>query len=193
MMLFKGGVVTTANSGVAINKLMQVASGCMYDNDKVAWEFDCQPRIDKMHEIIDQAISGTLVFTSFAHTLRRLERELVQRGFGVMHGGVSREGRKTVLQQFANGDLKGILAEASVMSHGITAVRADQTIWFGPPRSTEVYVQASNRMDRPGQTNPMFMAHLFGSKVERDRYNQISGNKEWQDDTLSLYRRFLDD
>ena len=77
------------------------------------------------------------------------------------------------------------------MSHGITATAANTAIWFGPVMSGEVYQQACNRMDRPGQTQNMLIAHMYSSSIEKRWYDILSNRKGDQDATLDLYNEFM--
>jgi SNF2 family DNA or RNA helicase len=190
---FDGGTVTPANAAVKFSKVLQIASGCLYDDEHNAWEFDSTPRIEAAKKWAESAVSGTLLFASYTHTINLLAKTFVPMGFAIINGSVPPAERARILAAFALGEYKGILAEPSSMSHGVNAQTADVTIWYSPPRSTDVYIQASNRMDRPGQVNPMTMVHLYSTTVEKERYNQIANNIANQDNTFKLFARFIDE
>jgi superfamily II DNA or RNA helicase len=193
MLEFAGGTVTPANAAVKWSKILQIASGCLYDDAQHAWEFDATPRIEAAKKWAASAASGTLIFASYTHTIRMLAREFVPMGFAVINGEVSPRERSRILSAFAEGQYKGIIAEPSSMSHGVNAQTADVTVWYSPARSTDVYIQASNRMDRPGQKNPMTMVHLYSTPTEKERYHQIANNLANQENTFKLFERFINE
>lgn len=193
MLEFEGGMVTPANAGVKFSKMLQVASGCLYSDDHTAWEFDATPRIEAALRWYESAASGTLIFATFVHTIRMLAKVFEPLGFAVITGDTPARERGRIISAFTDGAYKGILAQPSCMSHGVNAQKADVTVWFSPPPSTDIYTQASNRMDRPGQRHPMTMVHLYSTAQEKERYNQIAQNLANQDNTFQLFKRFIDE
>ena len=59
--------------------------------------------------------------------------------------------------------------------------------------STETYLQANARIDRPGQYNPMTVIHIEGSPVERKLYNMLQNNIANHEKIVDLYKKELMD
>lgn len=183
--------ISAVHAGALMLKLMQVASGCVYDDQHVALEFDVAARIKEVKDIIEETPRGVLVFAPFLHTVQMLEKHLKPMGFETITGDVSAPRRTEIIGRLQAGEIKGILAIPQTMSHGITATAADTTIWFSCPPSSEVYIQACNRMDRPGQKHAMRIVHLYGSNVEKARYDKIKEQEASQNSLLDMYQKFI--
>lgn len=188
------GTVSGITASARRIKLLQIASGAVYDDSGAALQYDvdASPRVSELLEIIDEAAQAVLVLVSFRHTAAMLGAKLEPLGFKTITGDTPRALRTEYLAAMQAGTLKGIVAVAQTMSHGITATAADTTVWFSPPiAGAEVYIQANNRMDRPGQKHSMQIIHLYGSPLERDVYTSVESAQGEQTVFLAAYKKFL--
>jgi len=183
--------ITAVHAAAKQIKLLQMSSGAVYDDERVALQLDVKPRIKEMLEIIEQSNSASLVFAPFKHTVALLEPHLKPLGFEVMTGDTPVGRRADIIAALQGGHINGILAIPSVMSHGVTATAASTMVWFAPPDKSEVYMQACERMDRPGQKLAMSIVHLYGSSAERDLYKSLQRQGAGQVDMLSWYASYL--
>lgn len=74
-------------------------------------------------------------------------------------------------------------------AHGLTLTEADTTIWYAPIFSLEIFDQANNRMNRPGQVRKMTVAMIAANELERQLYKALEGKAQMQDSVLQLYKR----
>lgn len=193
--------ITAVNGGALMNKLLQVATGAIYNDNHEAMKFDVTPRIEKTIELIKEARAKStdpskgkaIVFAPFRHTIALLEAELNKHfKVAVITGDTSANMRAEIFGSFqTDAEIDVILAVARTMSHGVTATAASTIIWFGPVTSNEVYQQACNRIDRPGQTQDMFIHHLYSTPVEEKLYKTLQQRKLSQADLLNLYHDFI--
>ena len=72
-------------------------------------------------------------------------------------------------------------------AHGVTLTAADTIIWYAPPISIEIYLQANARIDRQGQKNTMTIFHLAGSRVEHVMYQKLQTKLGQHFDLIELY------
>lgn len=193
--------ITAVNGGALMNKLLQVATGAIYNDDHLAMKFDVTPRIEKTIELIKDARARsthpnkgkTIVFAPFRHTIALLEEELSKHfNVAVITGDTPANKRAEIFGSFQTcGEIDVILAVARTMSHGVTATAASTIVWFGPVTSNETYQQACNRIDRPGQSQEMFIHHLYSTPVEEKLYKTLQQRKLSQADLLNLYNDFI--
>lgn len=193
--------ITAVNGGALMQKLLQVATGAIYNDAHEAMAFDVTPRIEKTIELIRQArarstIEGkgkTLVFAPFRHTVALLKEELSKHfEVAVITGETTAKERADIFAEFQHENTPDvILAVPRAMSHGVTATSASCIIWFGPVTSNETYQQACNRIDRPGQTQEMYIYHLHSTPVEKKLYETLKNRKVSQADLLNLYTDFI--
>lgn len=195
MTIAAGEEITAVNAAAMLNKLLQVASGCVFTDNKDVVEFDITPRLNALLEVLEETPNKVLVFVPYRHTLDRLEQEVVKAGYSaeVIHGGVPATQRADIIKRFQTEDApKVLLMTAPSTAHGITLTRADQIIWWGPVSSTEIYLQANARAHRAGQTNKVTVTHLQGSPVERRMYTMLQNKVDLHQSLVDMYKQELD-
>ena len=175
----------------------------MFDANGVAIQINAPERVKVVLDLIERAskieatdgkVGGkTLLFVPFRPTLELLRRELSTKyKVGVINGDIDPTERSAIYAKFQETDeIDIIIATPSSMSHGVTATAANTIIWYGPIMSGETYLQACNRMDRPGQTQKMLIAQVYSTAIEKARYAILEGRKETQEDLLQMYQDFL--
>lgn len=193
--------ITAVNGGALMSKLLQVATGAIYNDDGEPMKFDVKPRVSITIDLIresrersdDKLYGKTLVFAPFRHTVEMLREELSKYyNVAVITGDTTAKQRANIFHEFQTSDeLDVIIAVAKAMSHGVTATAASSIIWFGPVTSNETYQQACNRIDRPGQTQEMTIYHLHSTPVEEKLYKTLQQRKLSQADLLNLYTDFI--
>lgn len=193
--------ISAVNGGALMGKLLQVATGAIYNDNGEPMKFDVTPRIEKTLELIRQARQSStdplkgksIVFAPFRHTVALLYEALSKEfDVAVITGDTAVSKRAEIFSQFQTTDKPDVLlAVPSTMSHGVTATSASCIIWFGPVASNETYQQACNRIDRPGQTQEMTIHHLFATPVEKKLYETLKLRKLSQADLLNMYTDFI--
>lgn len=203
--------VTAVNAAVLAGKLIQVATGCIYDDDGRALEFDVSGRINETIDFIQKARNEastadkgkTIVFAPFKHTAALIRKKLPEAKIVVdgkerkikaeiIDGDVSAKRRDDIFGRFKeDNSLDVIVAIPQTMSHGLTLTNASCIVWFGPCTSAETYAQACNRIDRPGQTESMTIVHLYSTPAEWKLYSNLRENKKSENYLLTFYKDFL--
>ena len=203
--------VTAVNAAVLAGKLIQVATGCIYDDDGRALEFDVSGRINETIDFIQKARNEastadkgkTIVFAPFKHTAALIRKKLSEAKVVVdgkerkikaeiIDGDVSAKRRDNIFGRFKeDNSLDVIVAIPQTMSHGLTLTNASCIVWFGPCTSAETYAQACNRIDRPGQTESMTIVHLYSTPAEWKLYSNLRENKKSENYLLTFYKDFL--
>lgn len=203
--------VTAVNAAVLAGKLIQVATGCIYDDDGRALEFDVSGRINETIDFIQKARNEastadkgkTIVFAPFKHTAALIRKKLSEAKIVVdgkerkikaeiIDGDVSAKRRDDIFGRFKEDkSLDVIVAIPQTMSHGLTLTNASCIVWFGPCTSAETYAQACNRIDRPGQTESMTIVHLYSTPAEWKLYSNLRENKKSENYLLTFYKDFL--
>lgn len=203
--------VTAVNAAVLAGKLIQVATGCIYDDDGRALEFDVSGRINETIDFIQKARNEastadkgkTIVFAPFKHTAALIRKKLSEAKIVVdgkerkikaeiIDGDVSAKRRDDIFGRFKeDNSLDVIVAIPQTMSHGLTLTNASCIVWFGPCTSAETYAQSCNRIDRPGQTESMTIVHLYSTPAEWKLYSNLRENKKSENYLLTFYKDFL--
>lgn len=187
--------VTAANAAANLSKLLQVAGGAVYTDDKNVVVFDISARYKVLLETIEESTHKVLVFVPFRHTIDILHNMLVKDGYAteVVHGGVSANARTEIFNRFqTTPDPRILLIQPAAASHGVTLHAANTVVWWGPASSNEIWHQANARVHRAGQRNPCLVVRLCSCKAEQLRYEDHDRRTDDLEDLLDMYRQVLD-
>lgn len=182
--------ITAANAGAVMMKLLQVATGWVYDKNKTTVALDGIARLDALVETIDEAERKVLVFVPFIHALQGISDRLTEEGIdhAVVSGQTMEGERANIFNTFQNTDkYKVLLAHPQCLAHGITLTTANVIVWFAPVVSLEIYEQANARIRRIGQKHRQLILHLQSTPVERKIYKLLQDNQQVQDAFLDMF------
>lgn len=191
-----GEEISSINAASKMNKLLQISCGSVYTDSGAVVDFDVSNRLSVVEEVIAEASHKVLVFVPFRHTITLLQDYLTKAGVAcdVIHGDVQVRNRTSIFKRFQEGsDLKVLIIQPQAAAHGVTLTAADTIIWYAPTTSTETYLQANARINRPGQRNPMTIVHIEGSPVERKLYFMLQNNITNHEKVIDLYKKELDE
>ena len=185
------GSITAVNEAVKLQKLVQIACGVVYDDDKQNIELDCLPRIKVVEEVIEEAGEKVIVFVPLTGTLHMLERKLKNRwSTAIVNGAVSAAKRNKIFNDFQNSEEPRVLiAHPATMAHGLTLTMASTIIWYGPVTSNEQYVQANGRIERIGKKHVSNIVHIESIAVESKMYDRLRNKQKLQGLLLDLIQQ----
>jgi SNF2 family DNA or RNA helicase len=191
-----GEEISSINAASKMSKLLQISCGSVYSDSGAVIDFDVSIRLNAIEEVINEASHKVLIFVPFRHTIELLSAHLKKAGIEteVIHGDVSANKRTEIFKQFQEGSrLKALVIQPQAAAHGVTLTAADTIIWYAPVTSTETYLQANARIDRPGQKNAMTIVHIEGSPIERKLYAMLQNNIDNHEKIVELYKKELED
>jgi SNF2 family DNA or RNA helicase len=184
----RGGKVTALNEGVLLMRLVQVASGVVYDVTGEHIEVDCASRLAALEEIIEEAGTKVIVFVPFIGNIEFLERALgVNHTVATVYGGTPKGERSEIFRRFQDTpDPRILVAHPACMAHGLSLTEASTIVWWAPTTSNEIYEQANGRIERIGQSHSMLIVHLSGTRVENKIYDRLRQQQKLQGILLDL-------
>ena len=143
--------ITAFNQGVLANKLLQLASGAVYDDEGVAQLYDTG-RYELVMDLVEQRSQCVVAF-NWRHQRDQLTKLADKRGiaYGVIDGSVSARRRETIVDNFQAGMLRVIFAHPASAGHGLTLTKGVATIWASPVYNAEHFYQFNRRIYRIGQ------------------------------------------
>lgn len=195
MMIEAAGVqISAVNAAAGLNKLLQISGGAVYTDDRGVLEFDIQPRLNALMEVIDETDYKVIIFVPYRHTIEIVSKYLTDKNITneVIQGDVSATQRATIINQFQNmTDPRVLVIQPQAASHGVTLTAANTVVFWSPVMSVETYLQCIARMDRVGQKNKMTVVHLQGSDVEKRMYAMLQGKVDLHTKLVDLYREEL--
>ena len=186
------GAVRAVNAADRLMKLIQVASGTVRTVNGTPAVVVNTARVNEVIETIEQAEGKVIVFVPYVAALEEMHRQL-RRHFptAMVFGGTPRHERDDIFQRFQHAppeQLRVLVANASVMAHGLTLTAADTIVWVAPTTSCETFIQANHRIIRTGQTRKTLVVMIEGSPAERAIYKRLQGRADTQELLLEAVR-----
>ena len=137
-MLKDGTAVTAPSAGVLVNKLLQVASGTLYDEERNVHELH-YAKLDALETLRGEPL---LVATNYIHERKRILARFPS----------AREWSDDLLEPWNAGKIEMLVADPRSIGHGLNLMHGGRTVvWFSPTWSRESYDQFNARLARKGQ------------------------------------------
>lgn len=175
------GEITAFNAGVLTNKLLQIASGSVYDSDG-QYHIIHEEKIEILEEIIEEAVSPVLVFYNFAH-----ERDMILK----LIDGARVLKDESDLKEWNTGGIPVLLAHPASCGYGLNMQDGGHTVvWFSPTWNLEQYEQANARINRQGQKEIVTVSHIIAKgTVDELVMKALSGKEKVQTTLLEELER----
>jgi SNF2 family DNA or RNA helicase len=162
MMVKEGKLLTAVNAAAVHQKLMQIASGAVYDeagNYHILDEF----RSALVLDLIEEREQCVVAF-NWRHQRAGLEQEARKRelSYAVIDGTVPDRRRMEAVEKFQAGEIRAIFAHPQSAGHGLTLTAGTTTIWTSPTYNAEHYKQFNHRIYRAGQRRKTETIHIIG-------------------------------
>jgi len=145
------GVVSAINAAAVSTKLLQIASGAVYENEDTYHLVDT----DRYEVIMDllEPRKHSICFFLWKHQKQQLIDAASARGYTycVIDGSISDHEREEAVRLFQAGFYKVLFGHPASMAHSLTLVKAKTTIWASPTYNLEWFMQGNKRIDRIGQ------------------------------------------
>lgn len=170
---FKNKEISAANSAVLANKLLQMANGAIYDDDKTTVAIH-NDKLDALEDIVEESQGQPiLVFYQYQHDLERLKKRFPQAE------------ELTSVDKWNSGKIPILLCHPQSAGHGLNLQKGGHIIvWFGLTWSLEYYQQANARLDRQGQTEPVIVHHIVAENTVDEKVLRILQGKEKNQNAL---------
>lgn len=151
--------ISVASAAALSNKLLQLANGAIYDEDRQVHEIHgC--KIEAFLELIE-SLQGkpALVFYNYQHDRERILKALNGKNLRV------RELKTTQDEDDWNSrEIDVLLTHPASSAYGLNLQQGgNHVIWFGLTWNYELYTQANKRLHRQGQTEKVIIHHLVCS------------------------------
>lgn len=157
MVLSLDGVdIDAVNAAALSNKLLQMANGAVYDEDKKAVTIHDR-KLDALEDLIEGANGKpVLIAYWFKHDLERIAKRLTSK-----HIPFARIDGNESIRKWNDGELPVALIHPASAGHGLNLqAGGSNLIWFGLTWSLELYQQTNARLWRQGQKQTVVIHHI---------------------------------
>ena len=182
--MVEGNVVSAVNAAVVATKLLQIASGAVYDEDG-NYQIVDKERYSTVIDIAEQR-QHTVIFFLWQHQKDLLIEEAEKRGLSycLIDGSVPDGKREENVTYFERGMYRLMFAHPQSAAHGLTLVKGTATIWASPTYNLEHYQQGLRRIYRAGQTLPTETIMLVAEDTLETRVAEALTTKKLRMDDL---------
>lgn len=163
------GEIVAGTEAALTNKLLQFANGAIYDTDGGVHELHTI-KLDALEELIEEAGGDpVLVLYAYKHDADRIRKRITCRALD----------KPEDIDAWCRGEIPVALAHPASIGHGLNLQEGGHIIiWFGLPWSLELYQQANERLNRPGQQNVCRIYHLILGGTHDERVLKSLANKD---------------
>lgn len=163
------GEIVALNAASLTGKLLQFANGAIYDTEKGVHALH-DVKLDALEELIEAANGEpVLVFYAFQHDRDRIKARI---GCRELRTGED-------IDAWNRKEIPVAIAHPASVGHGLNLQEGGHIIiWFGLTWSLELYQQANERLNRPGQTNVCRIYHLILKGTHDERVLEALKNKD---------------
>lgn len=178
--------VTVANTAILKSKLLQLATGAMYDSDSADRTYTVfhDQKLEKLKEILSVSISPVLVFYNYVSDVERIKKVIPD---AVVLNPKDKNVNQ-VIQKWNQGKIPVLLANPKSTGHGLNLQEGGHIIvWFSLTWNNEIYRQANKRLHRPGQKHPVQIIHIIThGTADEEILPRINEKEEEQQALLSV-------
>lgn len=146
-----------------VNKLLQVASGAIYDEGK-QWHELNTAKLDALGEILDKYDEPILIVYQFRHEVERI----LARFPDVQTLPTGKKLRET-FEAWNRGEIKRLLIHPASAGHGLNLQHGgSRMVWTSPTWNLEHWLQTLARLRRRGQKAKFITVHRLLANGTRD-------------------------
>ena len=163
------GEIVAGTAAALTNKLLQFTNGAIYDMDgKVHQLHDI--KLDALEELIEEAGGDpVLVLYAYQHDADRIRERIKCRALD----------KPEDIDAWNRGEIPVALVHPASIGHGLNLQDGGHIlVWFGLTWSLELYQQANERLNRPGQKNVCRVYHLVLKGTHDERVLASLKNKD---------------
>nr|DAD79250.1 MAG TPA: Chromatin remodeling complex ATPase [Myoviridae sp. ctRPH1] len=163
------GEIVAGTQAALTNKLLQFANGAIYDQDGQAHRLH-DIKLDALEELVEEAGGDpVLVLYAYKHDAERIRERIACRALDTPDD----------IDAWNRGEIPVALAHPASIGHGLNLQDGGHIIiWYGLTWSLELYQQANERLNRPGQKNICRIYHLILQGTHDERVLKALNSKD---------------
>ena len=167
--LDEDGEIVAGTQAALTNKLLQFANGAIYDMEGKAHELHTV-KLEALEELIEAAGGeSVLVLYAYKHDAERIKKRIAVRELDSPED----------MDAWNRGEIPVALAHPASIGHGLNLQDGGHIIiWYGLSWSLELYQQANERLNRPGQQHVCRIYHLILKGTHDERVLKALANKD---------------
>lgn len=169
--------ITALSAAAVSNKLLQLANGAIYTEEKAVIEIH-NKKLDVLEELIEEACGEpVLVFYTFKHDRDRIVKKF-KKDVRVLDS-------EKDIKDWNSKKIKILLAHPASAGHGLNLQQGGSIIvWFGLNWSLELYQQANARLNRQGQMKTVRIYRILAKDTIDEKVLEVLEGKDLRQEDL---------
>lgn len=177
--------IVANTAAVLSNKLLQLANGAAYDENKGVREIH-NTKLEALEDVLEAANGHpVLLFYSYKHDLDRIQQRFKQTR-------TLRKGSEGVkdISDWNDGKIQLLAVHPASAGHGLNLQDGGNIIvWFGLTWSLELYQQANARLHRQGQKRSVIIQHLVAEgTIDEDVMGALNTKAKGQEALMAAVK-----
>ena len=161
--------IDAVNAAALSNKLLQMANGAVYDDEKFVVEIH-DKKLDALEDLIEAA-NGKTVLVAYWY---KHDKDRIMKRFQAEEINTSAD-----IDKWNKGEMPVALIHPASAGHGLNLQQGGSTIvWFGLTWSLELYQQLNARLYRQGQKNTVIIHHIITKNTIDENVIKALGRKD---------------
>ena len=171
LLSFAEGDIDAVNAAALATKLLQMANGAVYDENKRVKHIHYK-KLEALEDLYESANGKpVLIFYTYKHDRDRI-LALIGKDARVLDSSQD-------ITEWNNGNIKAAVAHPASTGHGLNLQAGGSTIiWYGLTWSLELYQQANARLWRQGQKDTVVVHHLITKDTIDEQVLRVLQKKE---------------
>ena len=176
--------IDAANAAVLSGKLLQMANGAVYDEEKASCHIHDR-KLDALEDLIEGA-NGKPVLIAYWY---QHDAERIRARFSVREIRTSKD-----IEDWNAGKISAAIIHPASAGHGLNLQAGGSTlIWFGLTWSLELYQQTNARLHRQGQKDTVVIHHIIAKgTIDEDVMRVLRKKEKTQDALINAVRANLE-
>lgn len=183
------GKINAVHAASLRNKLLQIASGAVYDGNGNYVVID-NTRYELISEYMEN-IDHSVVFFNWKHQRDLLAEHFrkMKRTFAIIDGDVAQRERDQIVADYQDGRYNSILLHPRTGAHGLTLTKGTSTGFSSPIYEADLMIQGMARIRRGAQTQVTHSVFFQArNTVEALVYDKLNGRADDMADMLRLQK-----
>lgn len=186
--------VTALSAAAKVNKLRQISSGFIYDEDRNTTLISDYKFVALLNLLKDIGDKQVLIWANYRYEFEMLQHMLGDK-CAIINGAVDITAKNKAIADFKANKIQYLLANAASLDKGVTLTNAHTCIYFSMDYSYERYEQSIARIYGGKHSQPNFCTYYVmqvKGSVEPMIYNCVSNKQDASKQVLAHIRWALD-
>ena len=178
------GTITAVNAGAKLQKLQQITSGFIYNNEeeKKSPIFFKNQKSFELYNLLEGELADkqVIIFCTYRGEIEMFKKYYPKSSF--IYGGQSDTSQQEAIEDFKSGANRLLFANVKASKYGLTFTNCSDIIYYSLSYSLDDVYQSQERIHRIGQNNTCNYIYLLTkNSIDKRVYNAVMKKQSLND------------